>query len=118
MMIQTSSKSTHRGTREGFYKLFTKTLFSAIIFVYFPWRGFVLLSLYGHHSIHLGCHLLVILTMLMFIIVNFLVMFTNLGHIHSVILNRSSEHSSLFTKCFFLKVTFEASEILQLNNSE
>ena len=32
--------------------------------------------------------------MLMFIVVNFLVMFTNFGHIHLVILNWSSEHSS------------------------
>ena len=31
---------------------------------------------------------------ILFFVGNFLVMFTNFGHIHSVILNRSSEHSS------------------------
>ena len=36
----------------------------------------------------------VILTMLMFVDVNFSIMFTNFGHIHLVILNWSSEHSS------------------------
>ena len=37
----------------------------------------------------------VIFTMLMFVVMNFLVMLTNFGHIHLVILNRSSEFSSL-----------------------
>ena len=44
--------------------------------------------------------------MLMSVVVNFLVMFTNLGHIHLVILNWSSEHSSIFLSFFLVGLIF------------